>query len=400
MLKSMNFLRGKSRERVSGGGTSVCSVILRRYSQLVVPWRRIHNVIAHAMSVCVAVGNKVMGTRLPQPAGCGDKYDASGWCRGHGFSLGARKQRSVAYSNKVMDTRLPQPAGCGDKYDVYGWCWERMFSAFCMFFKYPSPEAYALPSPSRGEGSGLLRCARNDGTSNGEGLYRPWCNKILGTDCASRPRMTGGRGANPFGRSMIEMLGVLAIIGVLSVAGIAGYSKAMEKFRLTKALGDYSMLINGLIEYKDNIRKIKTNDALYGLVDVVQSLNLVPETWKKVSAMHISDNYGNVLRIYSNNMNSDYVFYVVDFYLGGTKTSDKGTEVSSGFSTKLCLGLLTDLVAPLETAIASVNIWHTPDTSHAIGISKSKFHDLIYLHYACNSCGQDEACAISVIFNY
>ena len=29
------------------------------------------------------------------------------------------------------------------------------------------------------------------------------------------------------GRSMVEMLGVLAIIGVLSVGGIAGYSKAM-----------------------------------------------------------------------------------------------------------------------------------------------------------------------------
>ena len=30
------------------------------------------------------------------------------------------------------------------------------------------------------------------------------------------------------GRSMVEMLGVLAIIGVLSVGAIAGYSKAME----------------------------------------------------------------------------------------------------------------------------------------------------------------------------
>ena len=86
MLKSIEFLRVKSRGRVGGCGTSVCSVILRRYSQLEVPWRRIHNVIAHAMSVCVAVGNKVMDTRLPQPAGCGDKYDVSGWCRGHGVS--------------------------------------------------------------------------------------------------------------------------------------------------------------------------------------------------------------------------------------------------------------------------------------------------------------------------
>ena len=36
------------------------------------------------------------------------------------------------------------------------------------------------------------------------------------------------------GRSMIEMLGVLAIIGVLSVGGIAGYSKAMVKFKINK----------------------------------------------------------------------------------------------------------------------------------------------------------------------
>jgi len=34
---------------------------------------------------------------------------------------------------------------------------------------------------------------------------------------------------NQSGRSMVEMLGVLAIIGVLSVGGIAGYKMAMEK---------------------------------------------------------------------------------------------------------------------------------------------------------------------------
>mgnify|MGYP001077395332 CR=1 FL=1 len=32
------------------------------------------------------------------------------------------------------------------------------------------------------------------------------------------------------GRSMVEMLGVLAIIGVLSVGGIASFFKAMKKF--------------------------------------------------------------------------------------------------------------------------------------------------------------------------
>lgn len=39
---------------------------------------------------------------------------------------------------------------------------------------------------------------------------------------------------NNNGRSMVEMLGVLAIIGVLSIGGIAGYSKAMEKLKWNK----------------------------------------------------------------------------------------------------------------------------------------------------------------------
>ena len=33
------------------------------------------------------------------------------------------------------------------------------------------------------------------------------------------------------GRSMVEMLGVLAIIGVLSIGGIAGYMLSMNRFR-------------------------------------------------------------------------------------------------------------------------------------------------------------------------
>ena len=36
---------------------------------------------------------------------------------------------------------------------------------------------------------------------------------------------------NETGRSMVEMLGVLAIIGVLSIGGIAGYTMAMNKYQ-------------------------------------------------------------------------------------------------------------------------------------------------------------------------
>ena len=38
------------------------------------------------------------------------------------------------------------------------------------------------------------------------------------------------------GRSMVEMLGVLAIIGVLSVGGIAGYTKAMWQYKINKEI--------------------------------------------------------------------------------------------------------------------------------------------------------------------
>ena len=48
---------------------------------------------------------------------------------------------------------------------------------------------------------------------------------------------------NENGRSMVEMLGVLAIIGVLSVAGIAGYSMAMKKYRVNEVLNTASQLV-------------------------------------------------------------------------------------------------------------------------------------------------------------
>ena len=40
------------------------------------------------------------------------------------------------------------------------------------------------------------------------------------------------------GRSMVEMLGVLAIIGVLSVAGMAGYSYALVKYKANETMDE------------------------------------------------------------------------------------------------------------------------------------------------------------------
>lgn len=51
---------------------------------------------------------------------------------------------------------------------------------------------------------------------------------------------------NQNGRSMIEMLGVLAIIGVLTVGGILGYTKAMAKYRSNKVIDQITLFITNI----------------------------------------------------------------------------------------------------------------------------------------------------------
>ena len=49
------------------------------------------------------------------------------------------------------------------------------------------------------------------------------------------------------GRSMVEMLGVLAIIGVLSVGGIAGYSMAMKRHALNEIMAKTNLILFDII---------------------------------------------------------------------------------------------------------------------------------------------------------
>ena len=50
--------------------------------------------------------------------------------------------------------------------------------------------------------------------------------------------------ASQSGRSMIEMLGVLAIVGILSAGGIAGYSMAMEQYKSNLLIEkEYNLLL-------------------------------------------------------------------------------------------------------------------------------------------------------------
>ena len=90
---------------------------------------------------------------------------------------------------------------------------------------------------------------------------------------------------NESGRSMIEMLGVLAIIGVLSVGGIAGYSQAMSKYKVSKTTDQIQTMVT-------NIRTLFAGQRSYkGLTgeNAYTMGILTDETWDGTNA---SNAYG------------------------------------------------------------------------------------------------------------
>lgn len=128
------------------------------------------------------------------------------------------------------------------------------------------------------------------------------------------------------GRSMVEMLGVLAIIGVLSVGGISGYSKAMAKYRANKTLDQISLLIT-------NIRTLYANQYNYtGLNnDALEDFELVSADMK--SGTDYVNPFGGKIKIEATNGNANFAVT----YTGLDKqacitmaTADWGSTASSG----------------------------------------------------------------------
>ena len=104
------------------------------------------------------------------------------------------------------------------------------------------------------------------------------------------------------GRSMVEMLGVLAIIGVLSVGAIAGYSKAMTKYKLNKHMESFNMLLNEAIKLLPDLQRRygKNTDDSYGLENFFLKANLLPD------GMTYNRQEGNIYDIFKNHLSISY----------------------------------------------------------------------------------------------
>ena len=185
-----------------------------------------------------------------------------------------------------------------------------------------------------------------------------------------RKVQTVTRQTNPIGRSMIEMLGVLAIIGVLSVGGIAGYSSAMEKWKLNETLVGYNHLMYGLLEYEFSLRTLESGSGYYLLEDVISSLNLLPENWKNTGGF-IYDPAGNHFRPFIRHNR-----FVFDVYIGNTKkVEDK--RVQDAFSYKMCLNLMSNLLKPMHNLIYMAGIYRD-----------SGYNKYLYGDSSCDNEGQ------------
>ena len=181
----------------------------------------------------------------------------------------------------------------------------------------------------------------------------------------ARKALVVTRQTNLLGRSMIEMLGVLAIIGVLSVGGIAGYSKAMEKYKINKTINEYTMLITGLIEYKNNFIKNSAPQSNIDLDEFIFATNLVPQTWKRSGSKLIRDSNGHDLRIYFSNtsLTEGYINpgkYVLDLHFSLNKTD-------STFSKNLCKTFFIDIGQQMASQMIAMSVIPTSQNTEYAG---------------------------------
>lgn len=191
------------------------------------------------------------------------------------------------------------------------------------------------------------------------------------------------------GRSMVEMLGVLAIIGVLSIGGIAGYSKAMAKFRVNKTLDQISMLVM-------NIRSLYSGNINYnGLKDKVAiQMGIIPKdmlpagTTESTASAIINAYQGAVSVKAANTGGTDRSFTVT--YTGLTReacvaiaTADWGSQAGSGlYAIRIAAGSGTGATAkknvptfgtghlidtlPVTLATAASECKNTTDAGNAV----------------------------------
>ncbi|MBO6281841.1 MAG: hypothetical protein J6N49_04855 [Alphaproteobacteria bacterium] len=148
-------------------------------------------------------------------------------------------------------------------------------------------------------------------------------------------------GATQSGRSMIEMLGVLAIIGVLSVGGIAGYSKAMMQYKINKTVDQISQIVGNvrtLYASQKNYKGLSCSSEPTKCHTLIKKAHLVPDELWNSDGTSLENAFGGTLTVNVGSKKSSYddKAFGVDLYnlpeeaCMALSTYDWGSGSSSG----------------------------------------------------------------------
>ena len=166
------------------------------------------------------------------------------------------------------------------------------------------------------------------------------------------------------GRSMIEMLGVLAIIGVLSVGGIAGYSKAMNKFKTNKVADNVSMLVANIktLYAQQNTYTGLNNSAAVDMGVVPDEL-VVKDTNGKYKSLVNAFNGPVFVNVADSTVSTDAKAFVIEFTQLSREacitlaTNDWGSGYSSGLIAIEVKGNATATAAPTKRSASLDNVY-------------------------------------------
>ena len=170
---------------------------------------------------------------------------------------------------------------------------------------------------------------------------------------------------NESGRSMIEMLGVLAIIGVLSVGGIAGYSKAMNKFKTNKVADNVYMLVANIktLYAQQNTYTGLNNSAAVDMGVVPDELVVKDTTTGKYKSLVNAFNGPVFVNVADSTVSTDAKAFVIEFTQLSREacitlaTNDWGSGYSSGLIAIEVKGNANATTAPTKRSASLDNVY-------------------------------------------
>lgn len=196
------------------------------------------------------------------------------------------------------------------------------------------------------------------------------------------------------GRSMVEMLGVLAIIGVLSVSAIAGYSKAMFKYKLNKQTSQIGYILDYIIANQEPLK-----GADFQLKNILNKLGIVSDDMVKDNTEYAYDVFNSRIKLENHAADSS----------SGVAL---GVEINSGDNaSEICRNFMTMAKARADD-VSWVYVQKRESDESFSNLTRyygnqaiGKNHylrnmDMITMDNTCKTCADSNYCFVFILIGY